>query len=216
MDDQQGSGHSPDNLRFTEEMKGYITLGEPDHRKGFREGKDAKRFAMFHLTIVVTDVDRFLADPAHEASATGWVEAEVLGGRMEVEKGIFNLFVDTGDPELTRMLYRLSFADNDGCPLTLTGFKDVKDDPGFDVWTDTSTLYTRILRGHVDADGEATAEVVASGILNIYLVDFMKQLTTFRVDGDHRAKALNDFGGLFLGKLWDLYKGPAVAAAGAA
>ena len=206
---------TPDNLRFTEEMKGYITLGETDHRKGFREGKQDKRFAMFHLTIVVTAVDRFVADPAHEASATGWVEAEALGGRMAVEKGIFNLFVDTDDPDLVRMKYRLFFAGPDGRPLTLTGFKDVKDDPGFDVWTDTSTLYTRILAGHVDAEGEAGAEVVASGILNIYLMDFMKQLTTFRVDGDDRAKALNDFGGLFLGKLWDLYKGHAVAAAGA-
>lgn len=118
---------TPDNLRFTEEMKGYITLGEADQRKGCKEGKQDKRFAMFHLTIAVTDVDRFVADPDHEASATGWVEAESLGGRMAVEKGIF---------------------------------KDVKDDSGFDVWTDTSTLYTRILRGHVDAGGEASAEVV--------------------------------------------------------
>ncbi|HEX2700459.1 MAG TPA: hypothetical protein VHM89_09695 [Acidimicrobiales bacterium] len=213
MDDQQPT--SPDNLRFTEEMKGFITLGETDHHKGFREGKRHKRFAMFHLTIVVTDVERFVADRAHEASATGWVEAEALGGRMAVEKGIFNLFVDTDDPALTRMKYRLYFADPAGRPLTLSGFKDVKDDPGFDVWTDTSTLYTHILRGHVDAEGEDTAEVVAAGILTIYLVDFMKQLTTFRVDGDHRSRALNDFGGLFLGKLWELYKGPAVAAAGA-
>lgn len=204
-----------DNLRFTEEMKGFITLGETDHHTGFREGKEHRRFAMFHLTIVVGDVDRFVADPAHEASATGWVEAEVLGGRMEVEKGIFNLFVDTDDPDLTRMLYRLFFADQEGRPLTLTGFKEVRDDPGFDLWTDTSTLYTRILRGHVDADGEPAAEVVASGILTIYLVDFARQLTTFRVDGDRKAHALGAFGRLFLGKLWDLYKGKAAAAAGA-
>ena len=209
-DDQRTAA---DNLRFTEEMKGFITLGQTDQRTGFKEGKDHKRFTMFHLTIEVADVDRFVADPSHEASATGWVESEVLGGRMEVEKGIFNLYVDTADPELTRMLYRLHFADPSGRPLTLSGFKDVRDDPGFDVWTDTSTLYVRVFRGHVDADGEATAEVVAAGILNIYLVDFMKQLTTFRVDGPHRARALNRFGGLFLGKLWDLYKGHAVAAA---
>ena len=29
------------------------------------------------------------------------------GGELPVEKGLFNLFVDQGDPSLKRMLYRL-------------------------------------------------------------------------------------------------------------
>jgi cholesterol oxidase len=195
-------------LEFTEEMKGYATLGESDYERGFRQGKESDTFLMFHLTIRVDDVDRFVADPAHEGTAAGWVECQELGGKLPVERGVFNLFVDTDDPARSHMLYRLFFADGAGHPLTFSGFKDVKDDPGWDVWQDTSTLYTKIFRGHVDADGEKDAEVVATGIINIYMQDFAKQLTTFRVHGPNmqaRMSAMTAFGKLFLGELWDLY-----------
>ena len=95
------------------------------------------------------DVDRFVSDPRREASAKGYVKCEALGGELPVEKGLFNLFVDQGDPSFKRMLYRL-FPRSDGRPLTLSGFKVVEDDPGSDLWTDTTTLFTRILRGHVE------------------------------------------------------------------
>ncbi|HEX2043799.1 MAG TPA: GMC oxidoreductase [Acidimicrobiales bacterium] len=202
------NAQQPTSLEFTEEMKGYVTFGELDFEQGFRQGKRDGTFCMFHLTISTDDVDRFVADPTHEGTARGWVECEALGGRLPVQKGVFNLFVDTEDPDTTKMLYRLFIADSVGNPLTLTGFKDVHDDPGFDAWSDTSTLYTRILRGHVPPEGDATAEVAASGIINIYLQDFARQLTTFRTQGPSKAaelKALNDFGRLFVGKLWDLY-----------
>ena len=205
-------------LEFTEEMKGYVTLGEADFDRGFKQGKKDGTFLMFHLTISTDDVDRFIADPRHEGVAVGWVSCDALGGKLPVERGIFNLFVDTDDPKLTRMLYRLFFADGTGHPLTLSGFKRVKDDPGFDLWSDTSTLYTRILRGHVEADAEPTAEVVASGIINIYLLDFARQLTTFRPRGGSagdQARALTDFGKLFLGKLWDIYGDRVKESAGA-
>ncbi len=196
------------SLEFTEEMKGYITLGEADYDKGFRKGKADGNFLMFHLTISIDDVDRFVRDPQHEAITRGWVSCEALGGRLPVDSGIFNLFVDTDDPELIKMLYRLYFADGVGNPLTLSGFKRVKDAPGFDAWTDTSTLYMHLLRGHVEAVAEPTAEIVAAGIINIYLTDFAHQLTTFRTHGGSfadRARAMEGFGRLFLGKLWRIY-----------
>ena len=48
------------------------------------------------------------------------------------------------------MLYRLFFRDGAGHPLTLSGHKLIEDNAGFDVWRDTTTLFTRVLRGHVD------------------------------------------------------------------
>jgi cholesterol oxidase len=203
------------DLDFTEEMKGWVTLGATDFAQGAEQGKRDGTFLMFHLTITAPDVERFVADPMHEGTAVGWVECEALGGRLPVEKGVFNLFVDGDDRSRTRMLYRLPFADGAGRPLTLTGFKDVHDDPGFDVWSDTSTLYTRVLRGHVEAGDDDSAEVVAAGVITIHLDDFAKQLTTFRVHGGdarERAAALGAFGGLFLGKLWDLYRHQAESA----
>ncbi len=159
---------------------------------------------MFHLTITADDVDGFVADPAHLGRATGYVECDLLGGRLPVQRGWFNLFTRDADPARRRMLYRLLLADAGGNPLTLVGHKDVHDDPGFDVWRDTSTLYVRLHAGHSDPSGE-DGPVVAAGIITIHIPDFLRQLTTFRTDGPQPAHAMEAFGRLFLGELWDVY-----------
>ena len=196
-------------LYFTEEMKGFCTLGSTDYNEGYKQGKKDGTSIMFHLTITVNGVNRFVTRPEHDTDdVKGYVECEQFGGRLPVEKGVFNLFVDDVDPSRKIMLYRLFFRDQNGQPLTLSGFKDVKDDPGFDVWSDTTTLFTHIFKGHVTADEEASAEIVASGIIHVYLLDFLKQLTTFRVKAptlSDRASAFARFGRLFFGKLWDVY-----------
>src|ERR1700722_661778 len=111
------------SLAFTEEMKGYVTLGESDFDRGYRAGKDAGTAFMFHLTIAAEDIDRFIADAQHTANAEGWIESELFGGRRSVEEGIFNLFVKES-PGCRRMLYRLQFVDGEGHPRTMTGFKE--------------------------------------------------------------------------------------------
>jgi predicted acylesterase/phospholipase RssA len=193
-------------LQFTEEMKGHVTEGEADHERGARA--PGRQPCMFRLTIKVDDVDRFLSSPDHEARAEGWVEHGPLGGRRPVERGVFNLLTHTTDPAQKQMLYRLFFSDAGGRPYTLSGRKDVRDQPGLDVWSDTTTLYTRIYPGHVTAGEEAALTPYGAGILIIYELDFLKQLGTFRVEGPTpkaRLEALTRFGMLFLGKLWDVY-----------
>ena len=195
-------------LQFTEEMKGYIGAGEADAEAGWLQGKKKGEDWMFRLTIQVEGVNRFVSNPRHEAGAEGWVTAGGLGERLPVEKGVFNLFTHQDDPNDKRMLYRLYFRDKNGSPYTLSGHKIVKDEAGMDAWADTTTLYTRILQGHVDEQAEAAAQLYGSGILRIYMLDFLRQLTTFRVEGPtvhDRVAALNRFGRLFLGKLWDVY-----------
>jgi hypothetical protein len=185
-------------VRFTEEMKGRIAFGETDYERG-RQGST---YLMFHLTIGTDDIEAFVADPRHEAEAAGWVGCEDLGGRRPVERGWFNLFVDTGAPGDKRMLYRLHFADAVGHPLTLTGHKVIRHDKGFDLWPDTTTLYTRLLRGHTEPGGDDdAAEVVASGVLRVQKLDFMRQLTTFR----GRPGALVRFNLLFADQLREVY-----------
>ncbi|MGW1290660.1 hypothetical protein ACWD4N_45635, partial [Streptomyces sp. NPDC002586] len=76
------------------------------------------------------------------------------------------------------------------------------------LWAATTTLYTRILRGHVAAGGEADAEVVASGVVRLRLPDFICELASFRVTSDTargRLAALGRFGQFFAGRLWDVY-----------
>lgn len=210
----------PTKLSFTEEMKGFMAVGETDFEKGYQQGKAAGTDLMFHLTISVDGVHDFVIRPSHDTSdVVGYVKSSAFGGQCQVESGTFNLFTDQADPAVKHMLYRLFFTDKGtGSPLTLSGCKIIKDDPGAGaVWHDTTTLYTRILKGHVSAADEATATndptklkniSFGAGIIVIELLDFMKQLTTFRVQAptvSERITALSEFGRLFFGKLWDVY-----------
>jgi cholesterol oxidase len=186
------------SVRFTEEMLGHVTFGEEDFLRGAVAERDGAGALKFHLTIVVDDIVRFGSDPQRSASAHGYIVSDALGGKLPVEHGAFNLFVDTA-PGVKRMLYRLFFRDGAGHPLTLSGYKLIEDNAGFDVWKDTTTLFTRVLRGHVEDD--AGAEVVASGVLRIRARDFARQLTTFR----GTIKALLKFNLIFLGQLAEAY-----------
>jgi cholesterol oxidase len=190
-------------VAFTEKMKGYVGFGESDPARGAQAGEQAETRCMFELTISVDDLGRFEADAEHPGRAEGVVRCDALGGERPVLRGWFNLFVGGRDK---RMLYRLHLSDGEDHPVTLTGHKVVADDRGIDsVWADTSTLYTRLLAGHVLADEDAAAEVLAAGVLRIKPLDFARQLTTFDTTPDRRPDAVARFGALFAGSLWEVY-----------
>jgi hypothetical protein len=196
------------SLRFTEQMKGYVAFGEPSFELGYERGRASGTHLMFQLTIELDDVERLAADPGSGADARGYVRCEALGGRFAVERGAFNLFVAADSACGRRMLYRLHFADGTGHPLTLSGVKRLERGPVKRLWPETTTLYTRLVQGHVDATGEPDAELVASGILRISALDFLRQLASFRASAAParaRAATLTRFGRLFVGELRRLY-----------
>lgn len=47
-----------------------------------------------------------------------------------------------------------------------------------DLWSDTTTLYTHILKGHLSPEEDSQDKVLASGTLGILLLDFAQQLST--------------------------------------
>jgi cholesterol oxidase len=205
------------HLQFTEEMKGFFSFDETDYQPGFETGRATGSGVMFHLTIGTDDTYAFIGEPTHVAPAAGYVESDVLGGRLVVERGVFNLFVDAGEVNgepASHMLYRLWFTDSVGHPLTLTGFKDIRHPVGAlsqfkDVWNETTTLYTKILAGHVEAADDDAAAVIGVGIIHILPLDFARQLATFRVKGaglSGRWKAFQAFGDLFMGVLWKVFQ----------
>jgi cholesterol oxidase len=194
-------------VRFTEEMLGHVTFGETDFARGAQPDREGSAAFKFHLTIEVEDIESFATDPLRPATAVGYVECDALGGRLPVEQGWFNLFVDV-EPGVKHMLYRLWFRDGVGHPVTMTGFKLVSDDAGFDVWKDTTTLFTRVLQGHVAEGDDEAAQAIASGIIIIRARDFAKQLTTFRAGGPDlgtQLRALVKFGVIFVQQLADAY-----------
>lgn len=197
------------SVRFTEEMKGHIHVGSTDPADIRRHrGSPDYSPCMFHLTIETGELDEFMANPQHGATAVGYVESPAFGGRRNVERGRFNLFVDQDDPSDKRMLYVLWFTDAGGRSLTLSGKKVITNDRGFDMWSDTTTLYTSILEGHVEPEDLSTAPVVAAGMIRILPLMFARQLTTFRASGGTvtgRIRSMVRFGRLFTGALWDVY-----------
>lgn len=213
---QPPSTGQPDTtqLWFEEEMKGFISDGT-DFEAGFRSGQVAHDDLMFHLKITIDGVFNFVEQMGEWARAEGWITSRRFGEKLPVEQSLFNLFRDQPDapggepnPIDKRMLYRLQFSDRDGKPLTLSGFKVVHQSATSDVWHDTTTLFTRIFEGHVSKEDEAGAKVLASGILRLHLLDFLKQLSTFRAAAPsekERLAALTHFGMFFLGNLWDVY-----------
>lgn len=205
------TGTQSTSVRFTEQMHGWFSPGLTDPEKGRMLGRDRSRKIMFELTIIAEDIDAFVADASHPAKAEGYVLADYFGGRMPVERGWFNLFVEDeaadGRPA-RRMLYRLWLRDPGGTPFTFTGYKQIHNEAGFDLWPDTTILYATILRGHVppSADSDGPGEgVVGAGILYIRPLDFAKQMTTFRAEGPAPAAGLAAFMKLFAGELWKVY-----------
>ncbi|WP_214411772.1 GMC oxidoreductase [Sphaerisporangium fuscum] len=193
------------SLSFTEEMGGYVSLGATDPRSADISGRSEGDRLSFRLTIVVDDVDRFLSEPEHRARAEGWVEAPSCGGRRLVERGWFNLFSPGGAPDRREMRYRLWFTDGQGRPFTLAGVKDVHHGPATRLWLDTSTLFTRLLEGHVPDGEDETAVVAGAGALHIQPMDLAATLKSFHTEGPHGLSALTRFGRFFVGELWDVY-----------
>jgi len=201
-------GQSRARMEFTEELHGYVTLGERDCRSGYREGRRRGTALDYHLTLRLDDVDRFIAHPAHEVACTGYVQCQALGGRLSVEQGVVNLLVaDEKDPSMKRMFYRLHLRDGSHQALTLFGHKEVVDDPGFDAWSDTTTLFVTIAKGHL-AEAPKDDAIIGAGILRLGAQDLFRMLATFRAEAPTagaRAAAMARFGRAFLGKLWDVY-----------
>ncbi|MGH3911515.1 MAG: hypothetical protein ACRDRM_11865, partial [Pseudonocardiaceae bacterium] len=103
---------------------------------------------------------------------------------------------------------RILVEDGEGKPHTVVGVKTVQSGNPLLIWRETTTLYTRVLRGHVTPDDDQHAEIVAAGVIRITVPAFVRQLTTFRTTGPSlvaRSAGLARFGTLFLGKLWDVY-----------
>ena len=197
----------PSGVRFTERMAGFLGEGE-DYWEGAETGRKAGSSFEFVFSISVDDVERMLADPSHEAGLFGTVEAPSLSeSRLIASGGRFNLFSDDpDDPASKRMEYRATLTDDDGACYEFRGHKVVCDDPGFDLWSDTTTLYIELRRR-----GTPEASAPLRGVLRIAVTDFVRQLATMRPTGPDsakaRAKALADFGAFFAGSLFKIYCG---------
>jgi hypothetical protein len=182
-------------LTFRETMHGSVALGATDPEFGAAAANAAD--LAIHCDIAIDDVERFVADARHTGAITGSLVYEPFGGALPVTRGIFNLFAPGAAGEKV-MEYRLAFT-HDREPYLLAGRKHVHDDPGFDLWRDTTTLYTVLHHG-----ADESGPVAGAGILSLDLEALTHMLASMRpLDG--RFEPVVVFGKLFLGSLWETY-----------
>jgi predicted acylesterase/phospholipase RssA len=193
-------------IAFHESMTGPFAPGETDPPAGAAKGKAAGTTLSITCAINIHDLDRFIADPDHYGDISGQVSFTPFEENMPAKSGVFNLFSPTDDPTCKLMVYELAFA-HDGQDYYLAGRKEVRNDPVYDLWRDTTTLYTTLHQG-TDRSGP----IVGAGILTIDMAGFLKMLASINVTSAHSvantADTLFHFGRFFLGELWDTY-GPA-------
>jgi hypothetical protein len=173
---------------------GWLSTTQTDFNQAMLEGRRDGRTIRAQLTLEIADVDAFVAAATKVASIRdGFIECPELGGRLEVTEGWFELFVPSSellDDLHLRMRYRLRLMRPDSSPLELYGFKLIEDDPGSDMWADTTTLFVRIHEPAAAGDGrlaqpngaapeEPTGSVMATGVMRITPGAFLHQLTTF-------------------------------------
>lgn len=192
-------------LTFSETMAGGFALGETDPVAGKLAGRTAGTELAMHATITIRDVRRFVEDPEHDGELVGHIDFAPFGEAIPASSGAFNLFHPTDQPELKLMVYELGFT-HDGQDYYLAGKKEVRDDPGFDLWKDTTTLYTVLHQGR-----DSTGPVVGAGVLRLGVKELAKLVSTVRPIGASsvldRAEAIAHFGRFFMGELWDSYAG---------
>jgi len=190
-------------LTFQETMSGFFALDQTEYKKGANSGKDNDTSLAMHASVKIKDMNRFVNDPKHTGELSGTIDFPPLGTGIAAHTGAFNLFKPTDSPDETHMVYELGF-EHDNQTYYLAGHKIVKDDPGFDLWSDTTTLFTTLHKG-TDKSGE----VCGAGILKLGIKELIELVSTIEVlDAENTSDKLatmQAFGSFFLGELWDTY-----------
>jgi cholesterol oxidase len=193
-------------VRFTETMRGHFSKGDHDYQDADEAGKDDGQTFRFVLTIQADDLEKLFADEHYLSKMVGSVEAPILSPEpLTVTNGQFTLFVRNPEqPNVKNMIYRMGLSARDGTQYWFEGFKVIRNDPGIDIWSDTTTLYVTVWQGTSN-----TGPLVGRGILYIEPDDFIKQLTTTKITNTSskvtEAKNLVRFGMHFMGELWKTY-----------
>jgi len=190
-------------ITFQETMSGGLALGETDPNNGQQTGQHTGQIMALHATITLQDVNRFIADPDHLGQLAGTLDYTPFGTGLPATTGVFNLFSPTDQPSLRLMVYEMGFT-HAGQNYYLAGKKEVRTDSLLKLWTETTTLFSRLHQGT-----DKTGPVVGAGILTLGPLDLMKMVSTMHplnaATPAEGAGAVMAFGRFFLGELWDIY-----------
>jgi predicted acylesterase/phospholipase RssA len=182
-------------VRFSEKLNGFVGFGGTDFEAAFEQGRTENTSIAIHLDVAIEDLDAFLDLPEHRARLRGTIECDRLGGKLPIDRGSLQVFVDSGDPTQKQTRYEISFRDKSGGYVSLTATKNLVNQSNAGRELSTATV---ALSG--GADG--------AGIVRSSLLDDIEQMSSVRVDAPSataRAHALARFGAFYFGRLWDVY-----------
>ncbi|XP_071495517.1 uncharacterized protein [Diadema antillarum] len=193
--EKKSKGECKPGISFTERMVGYLDVN------------GTKNDCEFTLTIESSDVEHMLqVDPEHEATIHGTVTCEALDSKpLTVSNGRFHLLRESDDMVETReMVYEMSLHGADK-RYEFKGVKVVHKDTALEIGvTDTTTLQITIREEDAPSD-----LIFGTGVLEIKLSDFVKQLSTLEVtcccERKEKIKWKAAFGTFFAGILLDSY-----------
>ncbi|MFH5885211.1 patatin-like phospholipase family protein [Halalkalibaculum sp. DA3122] len=195
-------------IAFRETMEGGFSLHTGDPEDGARKGAEQNTRLSLSASIYVHGLRHFMEEPNHSATMAGHVSFAPFDDYLPAKTGVFNLFVENDDtaekPNTKWMIYEMEF-EYEGTSYYLAGKKEVRDDPGFDLWTDTTTLNVYLHEGT-----DKTGPVVGAGVLKLSKGELVSLLRSMHaIDARDTAERFNlvaNFGAFFLGELWDSYK----------
>ncbi|MDQ7782932.1 MAG: DUF362 domain-containing protein [Desulfomonilaceae bacterium] len=173
MNSLQGLG-----FEFDETMSGWVGKGQTDYVEGRVLGQRENCAISFTVKIVIDDLDRFMNLSDHKARLVGNVTFTPLGDNLPIEDGKFNLFSVDATSGMRHMSYSFRFTAADGKVYFLHGHKEIKDDPGFDLVEDMTTLFTAVHDG-----GNKNAPLYAAGQLFFDMKDAPALIASMKVTG---------------------------------
>ncbi len=165
-------------LEFEETMSGWIGIGETDFVAGRITGERESTPIRFDAKIIIDDLDHFINLSDHRARLEGTVTFTPLGGTFKIEDGLFNLFSIDATEGIRHMTYSFGFVVDNHKSYFLHGHKKIKDDPGFDLTEDMTTLFTTIHEGT-----DKNEPIYGSGQLFFDLKDAPALMASMKVTG---------------------------------
>lgn len=194
-------------IAFREKMEGWFSLGRTDPAEGAKKGKEANQKLSLNAAIYIHDLRNFLKNSTRSGMMAGHIHFEPFDDYLPAKQGVFNLFVEHEDqgPDTKWMIYEMEF-EHEGKSYYLAGKKEVRNDPGLDLWEDTTTL-----KVHLHEGNDSTGPIAGAGILKLSKKELIKLLRSMHaIAAESSAERFNlvaNFGAFFIGELWDSYKG---------
>ncbi len=154
-------------VSFACTMRGRICFG--DEEGAARAAEDGCPIEI-RARIKIDDSERFATGGESQATVTGSVYCEDLGGDRPVESGAVAMIAPSNGDDLGEQ-WLLHFSDGVGHPLTLTGHKE------------GLTMPVRVQSGTIQLGTEAGAPLVAAGTVAPAGRDVVRQFASMRGEG---------------------------------